>query len=471
MGYIKDFIKKTYNICDEQKQTGGGFNFSYEDGSLITDKPAKYKKFKLTPNDIKNIEVFEQHIMPNINLDGSRCGVNLKVDAKEISMGGFGILFKFNCKTANSRSYSLKISIPSQLNTPDDWKMYYGEHFILNKFGNEKEDENNGKLLPKYYGYIDLTGMNPEHPNKLVMTDGLFDINVAEIEDTLLFPGHCIIFLQEWLDGDLMEPLTFNTPMDIFLMMISLSFSLKQLHDENLVHCDIKGSNLMKKDLPDKDFKETEFSNSFTEIKRCIYKVIDLGGVRTDGDSIMSYTPSFLEPEKMIFINDKKQLLEEFENLQKTGASNKILNATLAKLKNVPDAMASSSQDVYALGMAIIETLGLCENGSSHKGAWLSTKNINLEKYDYSRWNDIINETYDNIKFKTPTFIKEEYVENYNKMINSLSAHIKNFLRNMMSEKDERFSIRKLISYMGHFIQTHPMAAIIIWEIYGCRFD
>jgi serine/threonine protein kinase len=481
---IKSTCKIISNEYSSRNQTGGDFSFGV-DGRVITteDKKNKFKSFVLSQNDHHNIKIFEEHIMPYVKFDGTVCGTNLKTEAKEISMGGFGILFKFNC-TANNKKFSMKISVPSKLQNDNDWNTYYNENKILDVFGGINSPTAS-LLLPKYYGYIDLTGRDPNNKGKLVLTSNLISIDqnrLDEVEKMLIFPSSIMIFFQEWLDGDLNQKLTFQTPLEIFHMIVCFYFSLSTLqkgyNGKPLVHCDIKGGNLMVKKL---NSKHIQFNNdahfvAFNDDDRRVYKVIDLGGVQEEGAPIDSYTPEYLSPELLEMIDNKGKIIEEYETLKKSGASAEIINETVEKFRNAPTATAQRPQDIYALGLGLIETLGASPNGLNMRGSWLASKNINkldqnTASLEFAKYINQVMESLNYTRAEDISYLNKKYVNEYNQLSNLLINEIKYILNAMVAPVNMRINNDAIGVRIAKILNSNKLLRTIYKHIYIDRFS
>lgn len=454
MNYCSDIIKKTFSL--KNKQFGGEFDFDAT-GSLISKK---FSSFKLDENDLHNIREFEK-IMPKIQLEGFTCGTELKKDAIEISMGGFGLLFRFLC-VANEKKYSMKIGLPNNIRNANNWALYNNEHVILNRFGNTTDNETNGILLPKYFGRVDLTGLNPRSPGKLEYTETLFPEEINKLD--FKFPSRIIIFFQEWLDGDLNRQLSFPEPLDVLNLFYCLLLSLNILVKDNKVHSDLKGGNIMFKNLPDIDLPASKFYDAHKITSRKLYKIIDLGAVVENGRSIMSYTGQYLDPESAELIDAKNQKEEEIESLKKTKAPPEIIERSVSQLEAIPNAGAFHSQDIYALGLSIAEILLNSQNSRS-KNVRLTD---NLNKHDYDSENDNVIENAFNLEFSIPDYVLDK--EKWSGMNKYIVSFLKELLRQMLKERDVRISCPGAIKFLEEKIISDEMLAFVFGKHFSKNY-
>lgn len=430
--YLYTVINTAYQLAHSKK--GGAFKF-LADGHLDTEKTEKFAAFQLDNSDLHNIKLFEEQIMPKIKLNGVMCGTDLKKEATEISMGGFGILFKFIC-TANGKKFSMKISLPKNIKNKSDWELYKNEHDILNMFGNKEEDSTRGILLPRYYGYIDLTGLDKQ---EVIYTPSLFDSDF-EIPTDFIFPSRIMIFFQEWLDGDLNTPLHFDQPIDVYYMIFGLLKSLEIITKAGYVHSDIKGGNIMKKDLSDIIVEESQYFTRFQDKNRLLYKIIDLGAVAKEGEKIKSYSDNYLSPELSQRIEQKMELSKKFNSLIASGSSREVLQKTLGELNAIPLAICVASQDIYALGFAMIEILGLASNNSTKRGVhWLTVEDVSSIK----NWTDIIEKVF-TIDFTGDNFVKDHSL--YESLNKTILTKCKQVLLSMIAPVAERPTLEQLLT-------------------------
>ncbi len=455
MNYINRFIRTAFSTV----QRGGEFDFHKDENewALNTEKQEKFKEFRLDDNDLANIREFEK-IMPQINLDGTLCNTNLKKEATEISMGGFGILFRFIC-TANGKKYSMKIGLPKNINNSSDWAMYQNEHIILNKFGNKDENPLNGILLPRYYGYVDLTGLNPNAPNKVNYTPSLFKEDLSVLPFKL--PSRIMLFFQEWLDGDLNKPLKFNQPIDILYMFLCLLKSLELLVEKNFVHSDLKGGNIMIKKLDDVQISESEYYRAHQHTDRRLFKIIDLGAVVLNGSRIMSYTTNYLDNELASQLNKHRETSKTLEKLIIENAPKSVINATRNKLGNVPPALYS--QDVYALAMSFVETLMIAENSLNTDKTLSVMDELYKKKYDADLFQQIIDMAF-NLEFGEDKSAKNK--DEYSQMNSHIISMCKELLKRMLEPAKSRISVAEARAYLLQEIQKSKILLYYIEDIY-----
>ncbi len=229
----------------------------------------------------------------------------------------------------------------------------------------------------------------------------------------------------------------------------------------------------MFKNLSDIVVNDSPFNTSYTwssDDGRKLFKIIDLGGVVSNGSNITSYTNDYLDSELFNTINNKQKAHNEFVELKKSGSSLEILKKSYDKFVNLPGSIATFSQDVYALGLTFLETFLYSKNNISKVN-----KNDTSELFKYpfneKNINILIDGAFD-MQFVEGVVYKNIKDKNkYNEMNIIIISICKTVLRSMLYPKEERADVYQLLDYLQKEIKNNDMLSHFIKNIYGTCFE